>query len=366
MQDSKRRQTWRFDPGFFYRRANPIEYLAFTPTPEPYPPVYESESRPPVHNRYAFNSVSSTSTATESVVDEKLVSFNLRASATTISHTSTSSSVGLNAPAPPSHVKLSDLYIYASRKLTPIGKTRQLLIWIAERELNKDIAPETQGDPKAVQTKVIAKELKIKFIDGLKRGDVNLSWYNRPDKMEELEEQENPINIRNKEKLDTLTQNNRMLQAEIDDWKTCSGETYQAHAEAKDEILPSAVLEYNNINEEAMFQSLDEQQQRFYLKYCKQQQQETAMLQKNYGAISPGATQIRQVLNTTHQFTLVSQRLINHRRSKLAKQICERERIIPTEYDYQYATGVFYREDRKKESELRNIQRMIHFCKSRL
>ncbi|CEP10962.1 hypothetical protein [Parasitella parasitica] len=369
MQNSKLRRTWRFDPGFSYRRANPIEYPTFTPTPEPYPPVYENE---PVHNRYEFNSESSTSVAPEDqckpVLEEGPVSFNPRRSSTSLSQKSSSSSVDLNGPAPPSHVTLSDFYIHVPCRLTSIDKIRQLLIWIAERELDKDIAPETQGDPKAVRAKLIAKELKTKFIERLKRGDVNLSWYNRPDKMEEFEEKENPINIHNKEKLDTLKQNNRIIQAEIDDWKLCSGKVYQAHAEAKDAILPVYNLDYKEIDKEFICQNIDEQQLGFYLEYCKpkeEEEKEKAMLE-SYEPISDSVTQIRQVLNTTHQFVLASQRLIHRRRSHLAKQICERERIIPTEYDYQCTQGVFFSEDRKKESELRNIQRMIYFCKSRL
>lgn len=113
-------------------------------------------------------------------------------------------------PAPSSHVDAAEYYKYVPNDLTPLQKTQQLLVWIAKREANQDTAPETQGNPLAKRARIIANKIKQKVIEDLENGEINISWYNRPDQIEQSEEKENPINISNAEKLDSFSQANRL------------------------------------------------------------------------------------------------------------------------------------------------------------
>lgn len=136
---------------------------------------------------------------------------------------------------------------------------------------------------------------------------------------------------------------------------------YQLHAEAKDTAHGNTTMEYDDIDIEAMLEHLEEPQQEFYHKYCDttDSDEQDDLCEYLKETIDPGVTQIRQSLNTANQFVLKAQHYANGRLSSLAKKVSDRSRIIPTEYDKKIP-GVFENsEERKKQSELRTVQRML-------
>lgn len=94
--------------------------------------------------------------------------------------------------------------------MTPLQKTRQLLVWIAKRETKQDTTPEAQENPLAKRAKIATNKAKQRIIEGLVNGEINLSWYNRPDQIEQSEEKENPINKSNAKKLISLNQADKL------------------------------------------------------------------------------------------------------------------------------------------------------------
>lgn len=106
-------------------------------------------------------------------------------------------------------VDLTDYYTHLPSGWTDEQKTRQLLIWFMEREADEESSPETHVTAEARRAQLVANQLKIKIIKDMKEGRVDVSCYNRPDKMEEVEEKENPINIANAEKLEALSEANQ-------------------------------------------------------------------------------------------------------------------------------------------------------------
>ena len=114
-------------------------------------------------------------------------------------------------PRPSPVVDVADYYRYLPSGLTDEQKTRQLLIWIMEREADiESSSPEKHVTAEARRAQLIAHTLKIKIIKDIKERRIDVSCYNRPDKMEEMEEKVNPINIANAERLEALTKANQM------------------------------------------------------------------------------------------------------------------------------------------------------------
>ncbi|CAO3655522.1 unnamed protein product [Mucor fragilis] len=195
-----------------------------------------------------------------------------------------------------------------------------------EREADEESSPETHVTAEARRAQLVANQLKIKIIKDMKEGRVDVSCYNRPDKMEEVEEKENPINIANAEKLEALSEANQNLCNEMDDWKKTTINVYQAHADAIDAIQVDAAILYKDVDLEFVLQHLHKDQQQFYKDYCATEDMDTV---EAPDMIDPGITHIRQQLNTMNQFQLHVEKAVGKQESKLARKTHERAQYIP-------------------------------------
>ncbi|GAN10613.1 bromodomain and PHD finger-containing protein 3 isoform X5 [Mucor ambiguus] len=248
-----------------------------------------------------------------------------------------SSVLPMDVSRPSFNVEPSDYYEHLPSEWTDEQKTRQLLIWLMIREIEIESSPETHVTAEAKRARLVANKLKQKIIKDMKEGKVDVSCYNRPDNMEEVEEKENPINLVNTEKLETLTKANQNFFNEIEEWKRTTGEVYQAHAEAIDAIPTDTAIRYENVDLDFMLLHLHEDQQQFYKKYGTTEEMNTI---EAPDVIVPGITHIRQQLNTMGQFQLQTGKAVDKQKSKLAQKIHEREQYIPKSRHYSRAQYV--------------------------
>lgn len=77
---------------------------------------------------------------------------------------------------------------------------KQFLIWLTLKEIrNQKELPVAVLDSKGQEVLI---EGQSKYIQGIINGQVNISWFARPENSQlMLEQQENPINIANRKKL---------------------------------------------------------------------------------------------------------------------------------------------------------------------
>ncbi|CEP10000.1 hypothetical protein [Parasitella parasitica] len=254
---------------------------------------------------------------------------------------------------PPSHVPVFNYYRYTTPGLSPLQRSTQIMIWIAEKELMDEDAAAINRGQSFDKTKRILREAKLKMIRDLRDNII----FNRSDNVET----KNPIDSANAEKLVELGQYIKTFQDELHDWKDFSGGVYQRHAEAKDTIQGDTSIDYDDIDIDWMLENLDETQREFYYEYCSSMDynEDEDYSEKFKEIIDPGVTQMRQALNTANQFVLETDNYVKGRLASLAKKVRDNSRIIPTEYDHRIP-GVFDdSEKRRKESELRNIQLML-------
>ncbi|KAL7334310.1 hypothetical protein PS15p_203095 [Mucor circinelloides] len=262
------------------------------------------------------------------------------------------------APRPPPHVPTSDYCKYTSPGLTPLQRETQILIWIIEKGLADEDIASASLDPNVQRRKLIAREVKLKAIQKLKSSGVDLSIFSVPD---QDEEKENPINIANSEKLAELEKGNQIFEDELHDWKDFSGRVYQLHAEAKDTAAQKiSTMAYNDIDIDFMLDNLDETQQDFYYEHCRAiDTDEEDMCGKIKELIEPGVTQIRQALNTANKFVLETQHFTKSRLAIAVKKVEEERNYIPTDFDQVMPSVFDNSEEQKRQSALKNIQRMI-------
>ncbi|KAI7908150.1 uncharacterized protein BX663DRAFT_482366 [Cokeromyces recurvatus] len=237
----------------------------------------------------------------------------------------------------PLNTSTSTYYKYIPKNFTKSQQLKQLLIWLAEKE---DINQTTliNNDPDLQNALMIARELKREFLKRLRNEDIFVSSYTRPVNTQFKQEQRNPINVANQEKLKNLEDCIQVFQKESEDWKICSGKVYQLHAIAKDDNLTQ-----NDIHLE--YDQIDSEDDDF-----------NELLDKKHPStetnIELSTTQMRQVLNTTNQFVLQTRQRSNYILSALAHQVKESSRIVPIKQD-EKAFGDA--ETMKKESEKKNV-----------
>ncbi|KAK4513524.1 uncharacterized protein ATC70_005526 [Mucor velutinosus] len=237
-----------------------------------------------------------------------------------------SSVLPMDVPMPSPDVDTNDCYKHLPSEWTDEQKTRQLLIWLMEREANIESSPETHVTAEAKRARLVANKLKQKIIKDMKEGKVDVSCYNRPDNIEEVEEKENPLNVANAEMLEALSNANENLSNEIEDWKSTTGNIYQVHAEAIDAIPTETAIIHESVDVDFILQHLHEEQRQFYKDYCATEETYTIETPE---MIDPGITHIRQQLNTINQFQLQAGKVFGKQESKLAKKMHERTQYIP-------------------------------------
>ncbi|KAI9483391.1 MAG: hypothetical protein EXX96DRAFT_140916 [Benjaminiella poitrasii] len=251
----------------------------------------------------------------------------------------------LNAPS-------SFYYKYIPKNFTKSQQLKQLLIWLAEKEQVNQTTP-INNDPDLQNALLIARELKREFLKRLRNEDIFVSSYARPVNTQFQQEQRNPVNVSNQERLKKIDECIQAFQDESEDWKICSGKVYQLHADAKDDNLTQndTQLEYDQIDLDDT-ELLDNEQQEFLNTYCDKDI-------VNYPSIDTridlGTTQMRQVLNTTNQFILQTRQRSTYILSELAHKVKESSRIVPIEQDESVSQVFENTEERRKESEKRNV-----------
>ncbi|KAI8644775.1 hypothetical protein BD408DRAFT_441539 [Parasitella parasitica] len=258
---------------------------------------------------------------------------------------------------PPSHVPASDYYRYTKPGLSPLQRSTQIMIWIAEKELVNEDAAVINGGQSFNEARRIAREIKLKVIQDLRDNVV----FNRSDNVDSSKEMKNSVDTANAEKLAEIGHYIKTFQDELHDWKKFSGEVYQRHAEAKDTAQGDTSIVYEDIDIDSMLDYLDETQREFYYEYCDtmESDENEDFIEKFREIIDPGVTQLRQALNTANQFLLETDNYVKGRLSSLAKKVGDNARIVPTEYDHRIPGVYDNNEERRKESELRNIQLML-------
>ncbi|CAO3655526.1 unnamed protein product [Mucor fragilis] len=227
-----------------------------------------------VTSKRAFASTGSSDSSVPAHVSQR-PTFNYRRYSQQSYDSNASSILPMDMLRPSLDVDLTDYYTHLPSGWTDEQKTRQLLIWFMEREADEESSPETHVTAEARRAQLVANQLKIKIIKDMKEGRVDVSCYNRPDKMEEVEEKENPINIANAEKLEALSEANQNLCNEMDDWKKTTINVYQAHADAIDAIQVDAAILYKDVDLEFVLQHLHKDQQQFYKDYCATEDMDT-------------------------------------------------------------------------------------------
>ncbi|KAL9539765.1 hypothetical protein MBANPS3_010071 [Mucor bainieri] len=245
---------------------------------------------------------------------------------------------------PSPDVDPTEYYKHLPSEWTDEQKTRQLLVWLMEREANLESSPETHITAEAKRARLVAYTLKQKMITDMKEGRVNVSCYNRPDHMEEVEEKENPINVANAEKLEALSKAHETIRNEIETWKEVTGHVYQAHAHAIDAIPTDTVIPYEDMDVDWMLQHVDEYQQQFYKKYCcaappttTTTTTTTTTAKEMYtikdplppDVIDSGVTHIRKQLNTMNRFQLEVVTFTKKQKAKMTQTMQEATHYLP-------------------------------------
>lgn len=102
----------------------------------------------------------------------------------------------------------SEYHKYIPRHFTSIQRMRQLLIWHTLNEIKSQKETATaflDGNAQKAQEYVI--QVQQKLVQGLLNGEIDISWFARPDDSQPLfQQREHPVNIRNEKKLAALEQ----------------------------------------------------------------------------------------------------------------------------------------------------------------
>ncbi|KAI9250381.1 hypothetical protein EDC94DRAFT_623130 [Helicostylum pulchrum] len=262
---------------------------------------------------------------------------------------STKTTRALDRSLPPKEIPTSQYIRHIPKQLSVNSRMRQLLIWFATKELERD------GFIRKGRNRT-TELVKRKLIEELRKSRSIVSWHRQMD-IDSGDKQRNPQNVENEKLLIKYENDIKSIKSEIKEWKRGADKVYDHHALTVDKVAALASKGFQTQDNQTFIDDLEPDQQNFVNEFLDTEPEHR--ISEVVSTMDAEVNQFRLVLETANQFNIKSAKVAKRELSRLAHIINENTRLVPIDTD-DNEIGLFQdSEQKRKESEHKNSENMF-------